>query len=321
MPEHHRVLDHFHKRLLAAVTRSALLRATVSRTGRLLDCSRFESVQVGAGWKIVRGIIEGGSEVPIDLRLRFSHTATALHDEETEDCPESPDDRIVREHRNIYDALDRRMRRFAELVNRETGVHSLWLGYPLLYVVVGEGETRQWILAPVFLWPVSIRLDHRREGRVYIGRNRNAGPVKFNRAMAGWVNRQLSGLKLPEPNEQQLAEMSWSDLTNHLQSLANGFHDPPTVACNAPLEPTPNAQLLNPQHSPRLFNSAVLGIFRWQHEAILADTERLKNLESIEGVASGFTSGTPFPRPKDHERPPESDRFQPELFTNPLQFR
>jgi len=40
-----------------------------------------------------------------------------------------------------------------------------------------------------------------------------------------------------------------------------------------------------------MFNSAVLGIYRWQNEAILADLEQLKNLEQIDGVASGFVSG------------------------------
>lgn len=308
MSDHRRVLDHFHKRLLAAVTRSSLLKATVTRTGRLLDCSRFESVEDGLSRQIVQGVVEDNAAVPVELRLRFSHGETEYEDDE-EERQESPDDKIVREHRAIYDALDRRMRRFAELVNRETGVQALWLGYPLLYVVVGEGETQQWILAPVFLWPISIRLDHRQEGRVLIGRDKNAAPVKFNRAMAGWVNRQLN-FELVGPKEDQLAAMSWTDLAAHLQSLAKQFHDPPSVNCDVPLESVPNAKLLNPQHSPRLYNSAVLGIYRWQNEAILADLDELKNRETIDGVASGFTSGTQLPRPVDYQRPPESDRFQ-----------
>lgn len=142
MSDHRRVLDHFHKRLLAAVTRSSLLKATVTRTGRLLDCSRFESVEDGLSRQIVQGVVEDNAAVPVELRLRFSHGETEYEDDE-EERQESPDDKIVREHRAIYDALDRRMRRFAELVNRETGVQALWLGYPLLYVVVGEGETQQ----------------------------------------------------------------------------------------------------------------------------------------------------------------------------------
>lgn len=122
MPKHRRVLDHFHKRLLAAVTRSSLLKATVARTGRLLDCSRLESVETGLGSRILRAVVEGSASIPIDLRLRFSHGRDAEFDDLDDEREESPDDRIVREHRAIYTALDRSMRRFAELVKRETGV-------------------------------------------------------------------------------------------------------------------------------------------------------------------------------------------------------
>src|SRR5436189_300611 len=73
-------------------------------------------------------------------------------------------DSIANEHLNLYRAIER-MSSDAEMVRRETGRHALWLGYPLLYAGA-EGE----ILAPVFLWPIDIRLDHRHQGSVYIGR-------------------------------------------------------------------------------------------------------------------------------------------------------
>lgn len=310
MPDHQVVLDHFHKRLLAAVTRSSLLKSTVSRTGRLLDCSRFESVANGLSRRVLQAIVTGNGPISVDLRLRFTHAdGGAESDDDDQERPESKDDKIVREHRAIYDALDRRMRRFAELVKRETGVQSLWVGYPLLHVVVGEGESRQWILAPAFLWPISIQLDHRREGRVLIARDQNAAPAQFNRAMAGWVSRQL-GLELDSPAQDAIEGMTWDALGEQVSTLAKQFRDPPLINCNGPLEPVPSPNLLSPQQSPRFFNSAVLGIFRWQNEAILADIDRLKNLDRIDGVCSGFVSGEKLRRPPEVERPKESDRFQ-----------
>src|SRR5262249_44673695 len=154
----------------------------------------------------------------------FSNSNTG-DDDDREEQEESPDDKIVREHRAIYDALDRRMRRFAELVKRETGVHSLWLGYPLLYVVVGADDAQQWILAPVFLWPVSIYLDRAQEGRVLIereriGSKRNSwSAAKFNRAMASWIQRQLN-FDLLGPTEDQIEQLSWPELQSQLVSLA-----------------------------------------------------------------------------------------------------
>ncbi len=104
--------------------------------------------------------------------------------------------------------------------------------------------------------------------------------------------------------------MAWEAIGEQVASLANQFRDPPHINCNGPLEPVPNPTLLSPQQSPRFFNSAVLGIFRWQNEAILADIDRLKNLEQIDGVCSGFVSGTKLQRPSEVSRPKESDRFQ-----------
>ncbi len=305
MTQHRPVVDHFHKRLLAAVNRSSLLKATVSRTGRLLDAFRLESVEPGLSRRVLQSVVDGQPAVPLKLQLRCSHSEPPPNQSD-ERRTESPEERRVREHRAIYDSLDRRMRRTADLIKRETGVHSLWLGYPLLYLV---NDADQWILAPVFLWPISVQPDLRQEGRVLIGRDAEAGPAKFNRAMAGWVSRQLN-LQLNAPDEDQLDTLSWSDLPANLQALAGQFRDPPNIQCDAALEPVPNAKLLNPQHSPRLFNSAVLGVYRWQNEAILADMEHLQGLQSIDGVAAGFVSGQPLSRPDQLPRPPEADRFQ-----------
>src|SRR5438477_318861 len=82
----------------------------------------------------------------------------------------------------------------AELAKRETGVHALWLGFPLLFVSADDRANDQWILAPVFLWPISIDLDLRHEGRVRIGRYREPhtkelGDPQFNLALYTWVSQ------------------------------------------------------------------------------------------------------------------------------------
>ena len=75
MSQHRRILDNYHRRLLAAVTRSSLLKATVSRTGRLLDASRLELVKEGLGSRVLRAVIESGRPSALELRLRTSHGA------------------------------------------------------------------------------------------------------------------------------------------------------------------------------------------------------------------------------------------------------
>src|SRR5262245_46012558 len=44
MKPHHRVVQGYQERLAAAVSRSPLLKATISKNSRLLDCSRLQVV-------------------------------------------------------------------------------------------------------------------------------------------------------------------------------------------------------------------------------------------------------------------------------------
>jgi primosomal replication protein N'' len=213
------------------------------------------------------------------------------------------------DHRQLYDLLDRRIRRHAELAKRETGVHALWFGYPLLYLKTGEGDAEQWILAPVFLWPIQIQPDLRYEGRLRFRRDRESGMAQFNRAMANWVRRQLQ-LELPLPSQEELLELGWNELGLHLRAIAEQFSTPPTVEYGTTFQGIPSPKQLEAEISPRLFNSAVLGYVRWQNEAILADLEAIKDEAQPQGVVGGFLTGAkPAPEASKHEPPAEEDRY------------
>src|SRR5262249_36309467 len=113
------------------------------------------------------------------------------------------DDPVSQEHLRLYHTFEK-MSRDAELVKRETGRHALWYGYPLLYATAGESE----ILAPVFLWPVFVQIDLRRQGRIRIGRameQKAALPPRLNRPMTEWIHRRF-GFQLPDYSEPELAE-------------------------------------------------------------------------------------------------------------------
>jgi hypothetical protein len=183
---HQPVLDRFIQRLVGAISQSSLLEIRPSRSGRLLDCCSLNSVQPSLADDVLQAVIEELKPIGVQLDLRSPkerkgqrETATPLFAGEEQE--EHISDRAAQEHARIYKALER-MSRDAELVKRETGRHALWLGYPLLYAVAPESD----ILAPVFLWPIHIRLDLRRRGRAYIGRDGAISP-QFNRAMSAWV--------------------------------------------------------------------------------------------------------------------------------------
>src|SRR5262249_15921366 len=150
-----------------------------------------------------------------------------------------------------------------------------------------------YLLAPIFLWPVKIELDRRHQGRYAVSRNREIGPPQFNRAMAAWIRNKLQ-LDLTAPSENDMGDLIWEKLPEHLQNLANGFRRSPTGDCEGALDSVPTPMALLPQQSPRFFNCAVLGNFRWQNEAILADLEAIKDQLECHVPVVGFVTGNPF---------------------------
>jgi len=220
---------------------------------------------------------------------------------------ENMDDRIAQEHLRLHKTLER-MSRDAELVKRETGRHALWLGFPLLYAAAGESD----ILAPIFLWPISIQFDYRRQGRVLIGRaekQKVSLPAQFNRAMSEWIRRQLQ-VQLPDFRDSELSDFDLEAVGRGLQNIAAGFHPKPSlIDCEALLEPVPALKSLDPKKSPSFTNSAVIGYFRWQNEAILADLEVIRKQDECPGLAGDFVCGIELPKPPEVTAPPEEDRF------------
>jgi very-short-patch-repair endonuclease len=305
---HKPILDHFIRRLIGAISQSPLLKARPSKTGRLLDCHRFEEVKKCLSDDVLQGVIERSKPVAVQLDLR------ALREREKQDHPGSllfaaQDDEveinagIAQEHLRIYQVLER-MSRDAELLKRETGRHALWLGYPLLYAAGRESE----ILAPVFLWPILVRIDLRRQGRVFIERDATISP-QFNRAMSSWIHRQFD-VQLQTLNGAELSDFDMDAVEDELHLIAARFHPTlPGIDCGALLEPIRSPKNLDPKEGPRFYNSAVIGYFRWQNEAILADLETLRDQNECLGVCGDFLRGTDFPSPIQMPAPPEEDRF------------
>jgi hypothetical protein len=159
---HRPVLEKFIQRLIGAMCQSPLLKARLSRTGRLVDCYRLEEVTPGLSKELLEAVLNGADAVSVQLDLRalrernqYEGADPLLADPEADQ--EQIDDRIAQEHLRLHKTLEK-ISRDTELVKRETGRHALWLGYPLLHAAAGQSD----ILAPVFLWPIFIQFDYRR---------------------------------------------------------------------------------------------------------------------------------------------------------------
>jgi primosomal replication protein N'' len=216
--------------------------------------------------------------------------------------------KLLDEHKKLYHVLEQRIRRFGEEARRQTGVHSLWFGYPLLYLSAGVEDDSQRLLAPVFLWPVSVIHDPRRPAPILIDRASGTGPPQFNRAMASWIERRLKR-KLQVPTENELEARDWEAIKSLLGGIANSFSEPPEINCSGPLEAVPTAETLRRVTGPLFYHAAVLGYFQSKDEAILKDLDVLDDLDLGDGVAASFVRGEPLPSPPEGSTPPEDDRF------------
>jgi hypothetical protein len=309
-----RILAAFRERLLSGISRSPLLKASVAQTGRLLDCTRLENLEASLGKEVLRGVIGDGQPVFLDFPQRLTPAAETTGPATEEDFDSRTDDdlparRRAREQKLLEQMLIRIMRHGA-LAKRETGVHAVWLGYPLLHVAIPEAETPQQLFAPIFLWPLKIELVRRHQGRYAVSRDNEAGPPQFNQAMAVWIRNKLN-FDVSAPHEHELQDLSWESLLRHLQTLSGGFPHLRVVDCEGALELIPKLAALQPEQSPRIFNSVVLGYFRWQNQAVLADLDDLKAMPECEPPVAGFITGDALEVCRDEvPAPPEEDRFQ-----------
>jgi primosomal replication protein N'' len=307
-----RVIQGYQKFLTDAIVRSPLRRVVISDQSRLLDCSRLDVVNESLPADLLDAILKKHEAIEIDLRLHAHKPNTvsiscALAGYAGDPTARSDDGARDRVLQSLHSRLDR-IRRHAELAKRQTGVHAVWLGYPLLYHSTGEGDDVPWVLAPVFLWPFSIVPDERREGRIRVSRDLGAGPPQINRALASWAERH-SQLKLPALDDGDLGSLDWDAIKHHLGVIANTFAVPPEIDLSGPLRSVPTAKSLSGQPGPCVYHAAVVGSFPYKDEAILVDLDALAKTDLSDGVVAAFSQGTRLRAPKEEAPPPEEDRY------------
>ncbi len=292
MPRNGQILQNLIRRLHASVSRSPILRATPSRTGRLIDCSRFKVVSPSVPRELIGKLLDGTGAVTAN----FSPQRDSRKDDRQElDL--------------LYAILTKGIVRHAELAKRETGVHAMWFGYPLLFARVPGLEATQEILAPVFLWPISVAPDLRNEWRVRISRTSPDIRPRFNLPMAAWLRRQFM-IEVDPLTEDELEDLDFAAVNRHVTRIAKQFDRRPDVALSDALVRVPSLKTLADDDSPAVFNAAVMGYMTWQNEALLADLESIcSEADACQGPVAGFSFGEQLPEPRRAAPPPEQDRF------------
>ena len=328
MPGSHvRTIERFIDRLNQAVSRSALLKVAIrSGGGRMLDISSLAELDRDAPAEVLRAFVaaagaggaEGRKAAKIDFAPRPSPSKTA-EDDDDDDVDDDEEDHLLPGFRRGDDeptkpsapsrleGLATSIRRSADLAKRETGVHALWFGWPLLHVSSSEEPDAQSVLAPLFLFAASITPHARRHSVMTIARDDAIGPPRWNSVLGAWLEQKL-GISIEPPDEADLAEWDGEQFLAWIDRSFAAFPTPPTLAMSRDPVRIPLLSKMEPSLAPRLLHAGALGLYRWQNAAILADLCAMKELGECPEPLGSFIDGRALPDPAAAP-PREADRF------------
>lgn len=286
-----RFLSRMLERLYGAVTQGPAIDCRPQRSRQRLDLTDLSILGGGSGQLALERLLGP----PHRIRLQLpSHPQTA--DESFTPPSEAERElqlRLIRKLQTIADQA----RAFAN----ETGVSSLFVGYPLLRV---PGHPA--LLAPLAFIPISLRVSRgRTTASVELEATGADGEWSMpNPALVAWVERQ-AGRKLaatPDGGDP------WSTLSVLAAQVADclGLEPPGPFGPDRPLATAPSlAETSSAEHAEpdsrraAIIPSAVLGLFPLAQVSLIRDTEALLSGEPISGPLERFVeSGDP-------ERPPE----------------
>jgi len=266
-----KTLDSFVTRLLQGVSRSPLLKAFPTKAVKRIDLERLRIISSDAPERVVSGILGPTG----DARLRFEKFASS--------------DKEGEESRELFSILKTKLSREAQLVFRETGMRTLWLAYPILHVPYPGGDPGEFLLAPLFLWPLRILASGMVEGELIIARDPDGGPPRFNRAAMQWIRRYLD-FDPAEPSAAAVRDAeSTEDVETLCQTLCESFNPPIAVKLSgSKIAPIPIRAALSGQSQPSLLSAGLIGLIQWENQELLRDLETLRTKEDIGGAADDF---------------------------------
>ncbi|MHC4833203.1 MAG: AAA domain-containing protein [Planctomycetota bacterium] len=343
MPGRHAsTVTRFIERLHRAVSRSALLRIAMRRSGgSMLDISAFDGLGDGTADRVLAAFIgplpepadreDGGP----DSRSRGRGGSRTNADDDDEDRPGTPRPRVARvdlaapDAAGLFDGagedesdaagagrrstvgprLERHLKsilRRAGLARRETGVHALWFGWPLLKVSSTEGDNAQTVLAPLFLFPAEVTPSDRRRSLVHIGRHDEAGEPRWNSVLQEWLDKKL-GITLEAP-PNDLGDWRATEFLAWIEKTVAAFRPAPDLDLAGGMVPVPTRLSdAGPSTTAELLHAGALGLYRWQNAAVLRDLETICGEARCPEPLEGFLEGRPRPQPSADE-PEEFDR-------------
>ena len=204
---------------------------------------------------------------------------------------------------------------------QDTGVRTLFIGYPILSLppgMLGGGTKR--VLAPVAFIPVTLEVNTGRKPLVELAcSGSGAERVMPNEALMAFLDRETEpAAQKPFQDEEGLDP--WRELREILADICRRLQLDPAAA-EALSDPdrltlgrTPTADEL--PATPALLPAAVLGLFPAANQGLLRDTQEMIRSERIEGPVMAFLdaraelAAAPVAAPQDEAQRPAPKRLR-----------
>jgi primosomal replication protein N'' len=283
-------LKPFIDKIHAAVSRSRLL--NLGGRGHQVDVASLAVVDANEPRELLDAVISRRRHA-LEFSLLPDWGAHSSADEPGEGesgvptKPLSKTDRQKR-HTQIYGHLDH-LQRQSELVEKETGLRSLWLGYPVLHIrlMTAEDTAPKSRLAPLFLWPLRLHKDSKKHGGVHVESSSELGPAAYNAPLGQWLKKNFS-VEMSWPDAGEMAELGLEHIEGTIRALAGAVKGTQVSDLGGLIEAIPSRDRLATMPSPAVLNAAVISMFRFPAESIARDLEALdKWLEQKSAAPSG----------------------------------
>ncbi len=258
-----KILQRLLERLHASLASGPLLQCRPHSSRQRIDLTQFAALPEGSPEQILSALL--GDERSVRLRV-----PAALED--------------------AQEALLGRLRTIAEdarTYEQDTGVHALFLGYPVLHLPPesrGKGTKR--VLAPIAFVPVQLGVKLGRAPSVTIeGVTDGAERVVPNAALLAWLS-QVTGASFSDVFSDEQGGDSWRELNELTRAVCRAleFAEPEVLEPQSLVEATPRADVAE----RGVVRSAVLGLFPVSKQGLLSDLQALAAGEQCEGPIGSF---------------------------------
>ena len=294
-----KIIKKYLDRLHESLNRSALLSAfPPKRSTSRLDLHRLSCLDKDLPTELLELLIYSkNASIPLQFKydelIELSQEIERLK-EEQEPVPEELMQKMetLKQIATLHAIFAKKLTRESDFIYRETGLRSLWLGYPLAYLTVPSAARKpKKILAPIFLWPIKIKTSLTKQGEVVVSRDVDSGTPIYNKAFDLWCTKYL-GVNPDDPHKDDLVEISKADMQNLINEIFKGFSNPPRLIDEYGIKPIPTRDTLNRESAnQKMLNSAILGVIKWENQAVMNNLEELLEFKDYPIITTGILGG------------------------------